>query len=449
MTKIYTTTMTNYLMIENGGELDSSSLILLGASTKRNDNSKIGFFGSGNKYAIATLIRENVPFRIFSGEREVSISTEDVNFRDVNFKKILVDGHPTSLTTDMGPEWKEWMAIREWVSNSIDEGDSIINRNHNTDVIGKQGTTRFYVQHVPTIKQVVDNWNNMFAYDRTDVLFSNSKGKIYSQTKKDESMLLFRKGIRAYDSNETKSLFQYDIDGFHINESRLIDNLYAAGYKITELLLSCDNANVIRKIVQTCTFRDDTSNFLYFESSLDYKWKARGLLSSGVSEEWVKVLKERPLVVDALADFYPDVINKPHYKLSANLAVMAKEVLDIDVYGLNSDGKEFAYKAAVVNQRMQTLLDDSLEFLKKADYNVDYPIEIVEFNKTNTLGRAHDKKILLSEKVFKLGRKEITSTIIEENEHLKTGFADCTREFQNHFITLFITEMENKCGHYL
>ena len=113
-------------MIENKGELDVSSLILLGASTKREDDSKIGFFGSGNKYAIATLIRMGVGFRIFSGNNEVVITTNDINFRGRTFKQILIDGQQTSLTTDMGPQWEEWMALREWVSNSLDEGQSNI-----------------------------------------------------------------------------------------------------------------------------------------------------------------------------------------------------------------------------------------------------------------------------------------------------------------------------------
>ena len=437
----------NYLLIENGGELDSSSLILLGASTKRNDDAKIGFFGSGNKYAIATLIRENVPFRIFSGEKEINISTEGVNFRDIEFKKISIDGCPTSLTTDMGPEWREWMAIREWVSNSIDEGNSLIDKNYNNDVVGKQGVTRFYVQHVPAVKQVVDNWNSMFAYDRTDVVYSTDKGKIYSQNNKNENILLFRKGIRAYESENQKSLFQYDMNEFHINESRLIDNLYAAGAKVVDMLLQCDNKKIIRKIVENCTKRENYE-VMYWESSLDYRWRAKHI-TKGANKAWTEVLKERPLIVEGLADFYLDIARKPHYLLNASLAMLASEVLDVHVYGISREGEALAHKPVPITKKMQTLLADCLKFLNDAEYSITYPIEIVEFNKADTLGRAENNTILLSEKVFSLGRKEIVSTIIEENEHLKTKFRDCTREFQNHFINLYITEMEERRNIYL
>ena len=156
-----------HLLIENKGELDISSLVLLGASTKRNDSDKIGFFGSGNKYAIATLIRHAIKFYIFSGDKKIEIATEDVNFRDMTFKRIHIDGQPTSLTTDMGPLWEPWMAIREWVSNSIDEG--AYNVITDTDsVSGREGYTRFYVEHDPSIKEMLDNWNSYFTFDREE-----------------------------------------------------------------------------------------------------------------------------------------------------------------------------------------------------------------------------------------------------------------------------------------
>jgi hypothetical protein len=63
-----------YLLIENKGEIDVNGLILMGGSTKRDSQTSIGFFGSGNKYAIATLINKGINFKIFSGENEIKIT---------------------------------------------------------------------------------------------------------------------------------------------------------------------------------------------------------------------------------------------------------------------------------------------------------------------------------------------------------------------------------------
>ena len=65
------------------------------------------------------------------------------------------------------------------------------------------------------------------------------------------------------------------------------------------------------------------------------------------------------------------------------------------------------------------------------------------------LGIAEKNNIYLSEKLFDMGRREIASTIIEENEHLITGFEDETRKFQNHFINKYLAEMEERQGCFL
>src|SRR4030042_3100880 len=105
----------SYLMIQNKVKIDSKALVRVGASTKTDDNSKIGFFGSGNKYAIATLLREGYGLKVFSGLKEISISTKKVSLGSKDFEQILINKKPTSLTTRMGPEWQVWMALREFI----------------------------------------------------------------------------------------------------------------------------------------------------------------------------------------------------------------------------------------------------------------------------------------------------------------------------------------------
>src|SRR5690606_23195208 len=105
---------------------DVNAFTLIGATTKRDDNTKIGLYGSGNKYAISALIRNNIDFRVFSGDNEIRFSTKETTFRDKNFSIITINGKDTSLTTNMGGEdWDDPFApIREIYSNALDEDEN-------------------------------------------------------------------------------------------------------------------------------------------------------------------------------------------------------------------------------------------------------------------------------------------------------------------------------------
>lgn len=430
----------SYLLIENKGELDISSLVLIGASTKREDSSKIGFFGSGNKYAIATLLRTKTPFKIFSGEKEIKITTEEVNFRDVIFNKIIIDGLPTSLTTDMGPQWEEWMCVREWVSNSLDEGDSRIVKDIDS-IEGEEGYTRFYIKHTPPIKKIINRWTSYFAFERTDAAYIANDGKAYYHNNKKQSLLLYRRGIKVYEDTNVASIFQYDLDHFHINESRLISSVNVAGSQVASYLSRVDDVKIVKRLLA-----NSKSDSPYWESRLDWKWCV-----NSVSPAWVEALTGKVIVVDSVAEFFQDIIKKkPHYQVNASMASMLLRVIPgLIVYGMNDSGDELVYKSVEVTDKMTKLLEQSVSFLKETAYNIKYPIEIVSFQRESVNGMAHDGKILISEKVFTLGKKEIVSTIIEENEHLITGYHDCTRSFQNHFINLFLSEKEDRFNVFL
>ena len=74
---------------------------------------------------------------------------------------------------------------------------------------------------------------------------------------------------------------------------------------------------------------------------------------------------------------------------------------------------------------------------------------MVHFEQAEQLGLAENGTIYVSDKIFEMGKRELAVTIIEENEHLKTGYKDCSRAFQTHFINKFISEMENRIAYFL
>ncbi len=112
-----------YLKISNKGLLDVRLIMLMGASTKTDDPTKIGQFGTGLKYAIAYFIRNDVDFKLFVGEEEIEFSVTDENISGKEFKEIYCDGRSMNITTQYGYQWTAWEALREIYCNATDEGD--------------------------------------------------------------------------------------------------------------------------------------------------------------------------------------------------------------------------------------------------------------------------------------------------------------------------------------
>lgn len=85
-----------YLKIQNNGELDIRLVALMGGTTKANDKFKIGQFGTGLKYTLAFLYRNNLDFKIFVGENEVKLHLETEEIRGENFDIICINRQRTS-----------------------------------------------------------------------------------------------------------------------------------------------------------------------------------------------------------------------------------------------------------------------------------------------------------------------------------------------------------------
>ena len=93
-----------YLKISNEGLLDIRLIALMGGTTKSGSYEKIGHFGTGLKYTMAFLFRNKVEFKIFVGTEEVKVHIEEEQIGETLFEIICIDGHRTSITTQMGED---------------------------------------------------------------------------------------------------------------------------------------------------------------------------------------------------------------------------------------------------------------------------------------------------------------------------------------------------------
>lgn len=436
-----------WLLIENKGEIDINALILMGGSTKRDSETAIGFFGSGWKYTIALMLKKGIEFCIYSGINKVEVTTKNVKFRDKEFDQILINGQDTSLTTDMGPQWDSWMAVREVVSNSIDEGESNI-ISATEDLNAKEGHTRIYINHHSDIVEVVKNWDKYFSFDRTDCLIDVHGDKLFQQmdTEK-ESVLWYRKGIQCYYVPTSRSLFNYDIASFKINESRVVSDNWDARRDITKFLCSHANKQVAVQILGTAFVGERD----YQEGRYDYSYWAGNKLC----DSWREAIGDRIIINNDAAGFYmTEMGENKHYRVSREMAKAIKGSFpDVTVLGVGQDD-DGTLNWKVINEpnsKIQYLLKKSLEFCRDTEFAVNYPVEVVEFDKPEVLGSIDKKKktLLVAVKAFDNGMKDIVMTIMEESIHLQEGLHDETRAFEGYLIKQWLTEKELRFGVFL
>lgn len=435
-----------YLKISNPGEIELNAFRLIGASTKRDDTSKIGFFGSGLKYSMAYLLNNNITFKIFSGEKEVVLTTKDVPYRGKDFKVILINGEETSMTTEMGPDWKSWFVVREIYCNAIDEGGG-----DNLEIVNepkaKAGETSFFIGLHKDIGDLMDNWHMYFSAKRPGAVYNNTTAdshllgyRLFNAL--DEKMIIYRKGIQCYCSSGMYPIFHYDFPQLTINESRTLDSLYNFNSKVVNFFFMMDDLKVIKTLLDNMC----GSNF-HYEKELN--WHCG---DSTMSELWLDAIAGRSIVIHEISGWYAEEMKSDPNSfliLPGKLAEALESRFMERVTILGEGDVNCFFKKVEKTEKQKFLLTEVEKFFTECEYNCTFPVEVVTFSNARRLGTAKEKVIYISEKLFDMGKREIAKVIIEENEHINTGFSDESRNFQNHFINKYVSTLESKYAYFL
>lgn len=446
--------MKKFILIQNDGVIDSNSFELIGASTKRNSTGKIGFFGSGLKYSIAYMMRNNIEFHIFAGENEVIFTTKDETFRGETFQRIVIDGKETSYTTTMGPTWTaDWFVIREIYCNAIDEENcQLIKETENINP--SEGKTRIYIEITQKMSEVIGNFESYFSQDREPFFVSNdvytcalgnTDGNnppvnqpciVYEKT----SGVIYRRGIRV--SVISGLIYDYGFEFVNINEDRTASQQDYIAYAICDMVLLFENENYIYNILKTGTSVE--------EKQKSYEFKLLSSLSSHStpSNKWLKFSEKYLLVAEEIAGKYENEIKKSSKEalfLPFELAKRVKKhVPNIKILGCGGFAGDFSFSECESTPKMEYLVKECLNSLLEMKYEINFPIQFCEFNDSDVLGQAdmQNKQIYLSKRLFDLGKREICLTLMEENEHLITGYKDKTRKFQTHLFSMWLKSLE-------
>lgn len=413
--------MESYMQFTNKGEVPINAFKLLGASNKRGDDSKIGFFGTGLKYALAVLLREGVGFRVFSGEKEVKIGTRTTDFLGQKVRVVTVNGEKTSITVDAGIDWEGWFAIREIYSNALDEGGTVDVAN---EVKGEAGYTKIYVaMQGGKLGDVFSNWQKYFASKRKEVWGDTSR--ILPKMPGNSSLLAYRKGILAYEQRQfyERSLYDYDLHLLEINESRVAKYTFQVYQLASALVAASANPDVIKSVLGMM-YDKDRSDYIEWQNEF---WE---YTPATFTPLWLELIDDRELVSADYAGRFE--IGNNHIVLPDRLIKKLR-----DFFGKSIKIAGEANNASYIeeeNADAKKAVDASLKRLKDLGYDYNGEYKIVVFKDHNTFGQYENGKIMVSKSATQLSENDLDLVLLEEITHHQTGYNDNTRELQTYLF---------------
>ena len=245
------------IVFQNKGLIDLRGITTFGVCVKPETNNPIGYFGTGLKYAIAVLLREDQKVTLWYGTRKCKFGVRKQKIRGVDFHMVQMNGEDLPFTTELGKNWELWMAYRELAANAMDEPGTLIGAEGIRD--SGAGRTTFIVEG-DKIEAVHKERNQIFLQTEPKYAF----GGLEIHDDLDAGGWLYYKGIRVYKLAKL-AMYNYNIiSDLKLTEDRTLSTLSDAYIAMAEAITKCDQPALIRQLLQ--------ADQRHFESTIDYHW---------------------------------------------------------------------------------------------------------------------------------------------------------------------------------
>lgn len=246
-------------------KLSLLDITTMGDSEKLSDISKIGTFGSGLKYAIALLLRNDVHIHIFVHDPEnVEIYTfQSHHITDGSKAKNViairketksistglcydVENIITGFALQLGYNWDLWMAFRELASNTIDEGGYMATGRVKS--IYPEGTT--VMLDFPDGSDFHNIWENRSLY----VNQGQSKYTLKNVDVLDNPdgfLKIYKQDILVHSNEDVCSKWAYNIHFGELDERRTLLNVDDVKTKICYAIAQSTDPVFIAELIST------------------------------------------------------------------------------------------------------------------------------------------------------------------------------------------------------
>lgn len=375
--------------LTNPGLIPMEAVTTMGVSAKEGDN-PIGMFGTGLKYAIASLLRTSQKITIWRGLERYDFATEQGEVRGKEFSFIRMSGpegeQRLGFTTHLGAHWETWQVFRELYSNCLDEAGDIAF----TRVEPRDGHTTIWV----TGETFADAARSRHLYFLSSKpIYSGSSVEIHEGP---GAGIYFRGVLVA--GTEKRGAYTYNVTtSLGLTEDRTLKDGWLARYYIGQLIADCTDRAILERILVN---RDGYESTLTFEGP-------------GVAfAETALELSERLGVASVIG-----------------AAVKAAE---------QWAQREARVKEAKLSRLELAEIEDATDFLERIGYPVEAPITVAETLGPGVFGMTKNGRIYLSRATINRGGNFLIGTILEEHLHVSQGLRDESRDFQDFLVDLVV-----------
>ena len=228
------------ILFRTPGPLDLHAVSTFGLTSK--DESQIGRFGTGLKYATAIVLRLGGSITIYQpfGER-LEFGIEPGIFRNKPVAFATMNGQRLPFTTELGRDWKPWMAFREFYANTLDEGGVFYRVNSPEQLPAPCPSHTDILIECAEFDAVHDNFEEHFI-DPDEKPIAVCPGlEIYAGA----SRQVFYRGFAVMHTQDTTA-FRYNITGaLALTEDRTAESAWAVLRRIECGLLECNDETIL------------------------------------------------------------------------------------------------------------------------------------------------------------------------------------------------------------
>lgn len=388
------------IIFQNPGLIDLAAVTTMGVSVK--EAGAIGYFGTGLKFGIATILRNGGEVTIHRGLDAHIFTADEITVRGEVFHRVCMNGEPLGFTTMLGRNWEPWMAFRELASNCRDEGGRYF-KDGNWAAI--DGHTTIAV-HCDALDAIWPARREIML--ESDPILSNEVMDVHEG----ESAFVYYRGVQIFKAPRPLA-YTYDLkEKMELTEDRTAKTWWDVEFALERGIGMIEDRHALRRML--------TCGELYCEHHMDVpRWGSPSPLYREMARE---------LALGSATE------------KNANPKAVA--------YARNAALKDMAEGEGVSLEPAQAkMLEKAVAMLRAAAFPVDdFPVIVCETLGPSIHGLAKDGRIFLSLLPFAKGTREVAATLLEEFAHLKSGESDCTRGFQNWLFDQLLVQAERTAG---